>query len=336
MISKRWQAGPVAFVVAVLVAGACSSGHHGRPSQASSASASGRATTTRPAKAADLVLTVAGGASLPAAVSRVVALPDGDRIVLLGGEPAAGGSRATVLRLDPASGAAVSLGSLSQATHDAAGAVIGGAFVVFGGGEAHTIDAVQSIAPGQPARVISHLPQPRSDVVSATVDNHTYLLGGYDGTRATADVLDTTDGLHFGVVTRLPTPVRYAAVAVTGHRIWLFGGEAAGGDTTDVQVVDLDTRTAKIAGHLPQPLAHAAALAVSGRVVVAGGRLAGQPTDHTLLFDPDKVAFTAGPALPKPVLDAAPVVLGDTGYLIGGESPKPVASIVTVRMALRP
>jgi hypothetical protein len=279
------------------------------------------------------VLTIAAGASLPAAVSRVVALVDGDRVVLLGGEPAAGGSRADVLRVDPATGAAVSLGSLSQATHDAAGAVINGAFMVFGGGEAHTIDAVQSIAAGQPSRVVSHLPQPRSDVVSATVDEHTYLLGGYDGTRATAAVLDTTDGVHFTTLTKLPTPVRYAAVAVTGRQIWLFGGEAAGGDTTDVQLIDLGGRTAKVAGHLPRPLAHAAALAVAGHVVLAGGRLSGRPTDQTSLFDPRTIQFSAGPALPKPVLDAAPIVIGDTGYLIGGESPKPLSSIVTLRMA---
>src|SRR4051794_1419801 len=225
------RAAPILCVAASLLATSCRGGHHtAKPATATNskpASAPSSAPTT--AAPVDLVITVAAGPSLPAPVSRVVALVDGDSVVLLGGEPASGGSSAGVIRVDPATGRGTSIGTLGQATHDAAGAVVNGAFVVFGGGEQHTIDAGQSIAPGQPARVVGHLPQPRSDVVAATVDDHTYLLGGYDGTRATPDVLDTTDAVHFTVLTKLPVPVRYAAVAVTGHRIWLFGGEAAGG-----------------------------------------------------------------------------------------------------------
>src|SRR5205823_15010546 len=117
-------------------------------------------------------------------------------------------------------------------------------WLVFGGGEARTIDTVQSFGDSGTGRIVGRLPTSRSDLVAASVGGRVYLLGGYDGTRPVADVLETSDGVRFGVVARVPDPVRYPAVAVVGSRIYLFGGEGPGGITTDIQEVDPASRTA--------------------------------------------------------------------------------------------
>ena len=302
------------------------------PAKSGAKSGSGAGSTTTVAR--PLTLQVSSGPALPVALSREVALADGDRVVLLGGLGSAGTSTAGVFRIDPVTGSSVKLGGLAKATHDSAGAVIDNAFVVFGGGEQQTIDTVQAITPGAPAKVIGHLPQPRSDLVTAAIEGHVYVLGGFDGTHTIADVLDTTDGVHFSVLTRLPTPVRYGAVAVTGHHIWLFGGEAGSTDTDQIQEVDVDARTARVVGHLPERLAHATALVIGGRVVLAGGRLSGKPTNRTWTIDPERDPTTVadGPTLPQALLDAASAVIGDTGYLFGGEAPKPLTSTLVLRM----
>ena len=71
--------------------------------------------------------------ALPAPVERALALPVGGRIIIAGG--LSGGHSATgVFAFDPASGHLSALGSVPQAFHDAAGAVVRGRLLVFGGG----------------------------------------------------------------------------------------------------------------------------------------------------------------------------------------------------------
>ena len=59
------------------------------------------------------------------------------------------------------------------------------------------------------------------------------MLGGFDGQSPSASVLQTADGRAFKRVARLPTPVRYAAAATVGDKIYAFGGELGDGSDTD-------------------------------------------------------------------------------------------------------
>ena len=71
----------------------------------------------------------------------------------------------------------------------------------------------------------------------------------------------------------LAEPVRYPAVAVVHHAIYLFGGvtTASGADTTAIQRYDPKTQTTSVVAHLAAPLSHATAMVFGGVVFVLGG-----------------------------------------------------------------
>ena len=167
-----------------------------------------------------------------------------------------------------------------------------------------------------------------------TVGSSAYVLGGYDGQSTVESVLRTSDGRHFATVARLPTPVRYPAVAALGNTIYAFGGELADGkDSTDVQAIDVPSHRATIIGHLPQSVAHASAVDLSGAIYLLGGRRNGRASDQILRFDPSRRVLVAAGRLPVPVTNAAAAVVGGTAYLIGGlgAGGASLDSIVTVR-----
>src|SRR5205085_5358404 len=108
------------------------------------------------------------------------------------------------------------------------------------------------------------LPAARSDAAAVTIGGTAYLVGGYTGTRADAEVLATTDGRHFRAVAALPVPVRYPAAAPFGGKVLVFGGQAVTGTRVGrpvdtIQAVDPARHTASVIGRLPEPLAGAAA-----------------------------------------------------------------------------
>jgi hypothetical protein len=290
---------------------------------------------------------------LPAAVSRATVLPAGSGLLILGGLTPRSVSTDAVTRLDPATGATRPAGTLASATHDAAGAVLGGRPYLFGGGSAASVATVQAVSTGGVAAVTGRLPTVRSDVSGVTVGPTAYLVGGYDGTTYDAAVLATSDGRHFRTAARLPIPVRYPAVAADGSQIWVFGGQTPSGPTSAVQRINVRAGTASVAGHLPQPVQGASAVTLDGRIYVAGGQLtasAGADTaapgssgdrpavSRTVLgFDPGTGHATAVAQLPVPVAYAGAAVAGGgtggtggTAYLVGGSNGQRNVPAVTV------
>ena len=235
----------------------------------------------------------------------------------------------TVYRIDPSTGAATTLPALPSRAHDVAGAFIAGRALVLGGGWQTESSDVQAV--GTSPSVVGHLPRPRADLATVTTGAATYVVGGYDGHDALADVLRTTDGTHFDVVTQLPVPVRYAALAVLGSTLWVFGGDLGTVDTDTIQAIDLTTRTATVAGHLPATLGHASAFVLHGTAWVVGGRAGGAPSANIRRFDPTTRSVSVVGKLPIPVRDAAVAVVGTTAYLLGGQSPNPINDVVVLR-----
>ncbi len=275
---------------------------------------------------------------LSAPVSRAVVVADGSSLVALGGLDASDSSVSGVYRIDPSAGAATRIGELARPTHDAGGAELGSALLVFGGGSTSVYSSVQEFQPGASTRVVASLPEPRADLAVATLGERAFILGGYDGTRLVPDVLSTSDGTSFKVVGQLPQMVRYPAVAALDGAIYVFGGEQSGGEasgspTTAIQRIDANTGAARVVGQLPGPLGHAAAAVLGGKIVVMGGRgPSGQPTDSVLVFDPTTGGVTSAGPLPQPRADAGVATVGDTVYLVGGEGPSTLDTVVEVRV----
>ena len=273
---------------------------------------------------------------LPAAVSREVVLPGAGGLLMAGGLTPSGASANTVTALDPVTGATRPAGRLAEATHDAAGMMLGGRAFVLGGGTAASVPTIQAFSPGIQAAVVGQLTRARSDSSGVSAGPVGYVVGGYDGTTVDPRVLATTDGRHFRVAARLPVPVRYAGAAAADGMIWVFGGQTAvsGSGATDViQRVDPATGAAAVVGRLPQPVQGAAVISLDGRIYVAGGATA-QGTSRTVFgFDPATSRVTAVGELPVPVGYAAAAVTGGVGYLVGGEDgARPVPTVTTFHL----
>jgi outer membrane protein assembly factor BamB len=313
---------------ALAAAGGCSSARHPAPVARMPA-----ARPRPPAVRRVVVLRVTRAPwRLNAPISREVVLAEGHSLLIAGGLTADGASSAAVLRLDPSTGTAGRIASLVSPTHDAGGAVLAGRGLVFGGGSVASVSVVQAFSPGARPAVIGRLPRPRSDLGSATAGGVAYVAGGYDGVTMARPVLATRDGRVFTAVASLPIAVRYAAVAVVGRDLWVFGGERHGAPVSAIQRVDLSARTATVAGHLPAPVGEATALVIDGHVYIAGGRTTGGVlTSRVLAFDPATVTAKVAAHLPAPAADSGGAVLGHTGYLLGGETPGATAGVTELR-----
>jgi len=336
-----------AVVVAALLLGACGNGSDGRATATSTApgapTGNGATTTTsgaaRPSTAGATGAVTAATApwTLAEPVAREIVVTTGTDLEIIGGLDHTKFSTAAVVVVDPSTGSAQTPAKLAEAVHDAAGAALNGLVLVFGGGgpsESGTAD-VQEVPASGSATIVGKLPEPRSDHVAATVGNRAYVFSGYDGSAFLPSVVSTTDGKSFTAVGSLVVPVRYAAIAVVGKTIYLFGGvaDAAGHDTAAIQALDTATGTITQVAQLPTTVSHASAVTIGGRVYVLGGFVNNSTlSDEILRFDPTTKTTTAVGKLPFPVSDAGATVIAGKGYLVGGESTarNPLTSVVVV------
>ncbi|HEU5033417.1 MAG TPA: hypothetical protein VFT62_01535 [Mycobacteriales bacterium] len=276
---------------------------------------------------------------LPQPVSRAVAVAAGSRIVVLGGLTTGDVTTGRVVTLDPTSWTGRTGGQLREPVHDASGAWLAGRAVVFGGGSSTEVADVQSWRNGR-TQVVGRLPEGRSDSSAVTVGGTAYVLGGFDGSRMTRDIVATRDGAHLRVVGRLKVGVRYAAVAAVGGDIYVVGGQlattegtSAGPQSDAIQRFDLGTGRTSVVGHLPESLGHAMAFTVGGRLYVAGGRHLTTATARIWRVDLGTGGVHAVRAgrLPHPLSDAAVVNAGRRGVvLVGGETTGPYAPQTTI------
>ena len=237
---------------------------------------------------------------LPEPVQREVAVGDHGVILLAGGLDRGQQSTNGVFRLTLA-GHLTLLGSLPVAFHDAAGALIGDALYVFGGGAASSSSTVQrfNLETGR-GSVVAHLPRPLSDLESAVTPNGVYLIGGYDGVSGRREIYRTRDGTHFILAARLPQPARYAAVAALGNTVVIANGTG---------VYALGSKLRRV-GTLPTQANGDAAFALGGHVYVAGSsvyRVYPGPVERVVASIP---VSNAGTAMSR---DNAWIIGGSTG-----------------------
>jgi N-acetylneuraminic acid mutarotase len=205
--------------------------------------------------------------------------------------------------------------------------------LLFGGGQAEGSDQIVQVQPGR-AHQVAHLPQPLSDLASASVDGTTYLVGGWNGaTPSTAVYRFRGDG-DPTQVGRLPLGVRYPGAAAVAGRIVVAGGEDSTGNATrEVSVFDPRSGRSRQVAALPAPVDHAAGVALAGRFYLVGGLRRGSPSDSVLSWTPGERRFVRAGRLPVPLADAAAVPFAGGIAVIGGRGPSGAADSV---LLLRP
>lgn len=264
-------------------------------------------------------------------ISRANAFASGGRILLVGGLTRGDVSTSAVTAIDPRSGAQHRVGMLARPVHDAGGGTLGGRPYLFGGGSSVSTALVQRSGAGR-ATVAGRLPAARSDLAAVRVGGAVYLVGGYDGQHWSAAVLRTRDGRTFHSVARLPVPVRYPAVAAAAGAIWVFGGLTPAGPTDVVQRVDPASGRSAIVAHLPLRLTGASAFVLDGQVLICGGKSGGQARRAIYrLDDRSRTVIRAG-KLARPASYAAAAVVSGAGYLLGGETSRPLRRVQVIRL----
>jgi hypothetical protein len=267
---------------------------------------------------------------LPAPLSRSVVLPVAGGLEVLGGLLNGDHSSAVVQRIALPAGTVTADGTLATGVHDAAGVAYQGSLYVYAGGAAQEVNTVQKAVPGGTSVTAGALPDPRSDLVSVQVGGKVVVLGGYNGHRTLKDILVSTDGVHFTVLTQLPVPVRYPAAVVRGSQIWVYGGDVNLKPVDVIQRIDLAAGTATVVGHLPGPLSHEAGLVFGTSVWLAGGSTA-TGTTAALWRSDDGLAFVRSGSLPAPRSDAGVAMVQGVGYLVGGEGTGRFDTVVAVK-----
>ncbi len=300
------------------------------PSAASSPSPGPPSPTPTSSPAPPVIRATILPARLPTGLSRAVAIALDDWIEVYGGFASTGSTTGEILAFDPATGELTAVGELAVAVHDAAGVAIGGGVTIFGGGSGAPTAVVQHIDSQGLVRVIGNLPAPRADLSAVAIGNSAFILGGGASGLLAPQILASDDGVQFRVVATLQSAARYAAVAETGGRVYVIGGEAAAGESAAIQRFDPATGEVDVIGQMPNPISHASAMVLDGRIFLVGGRSGGIAQDAIWQIDAVTGGARLAGRLPQPVSDFALAVVGGVGYAIGGETDKPVASIVEI------
>lgn len=370
--ARRWRGTAVLIVVLLVATGAAI--YLVKALGGSKTSSSSSTTVVSGTTSPKVTVTVATPtAQLNSPVSSEVVLPGaGAQLVVMGGATTGGTTASGVFTFDTTSGELTLAGQLSTGLADACGALIAGQDVVVGGRSPPVVATVQQMpqpGPNLPfatANVVGALPQPRADAATTTIGPTTYLVGGDDGTKLLSQVLSTTDGRTWAPVANLVQPVRFAAAAATGTTLYVFGGESISSTAPatpfdTIQALDLATHRVRIVGHLPEPLFQASALTIGNRIFIIGGTAvlgspspphgsgssattsASPPTPVTVptiwSFDAANAKLTEVGRLSVPVAQAGIAVLGQTAWVIGGESNGTAVSAVqtvTVKAAPAP
>jgi N-acetylneuraminic acid mutarotase len=134
----------------------------------------------------------------------------------------------------------------------------------------------------------------------------------------------------------MPNPVRYAAAAAIGSRIYVAGGTTGTQARREILEIDPKTHRTRVVARLPGPIAHAAGATLGGLFYVLGGRddsLTGQ-TSAIWAFDPATRRLRRAGRLPKALSDLAAVTDGDHLVVVGGRDS--AGGVHAERWTLRP
>jgi hypothetical protein len=203
-VSRLLSSTSAVAAMGLLVVGCSSQTVSARPRTKSARPETSPPTTSRARPQTVTFASSTAAFKLPAAVSRPTVFAAAGELLVVGGLTAADTTTQAILRVDLTQGAVNPAGQLPIPVHDAAGAVVDRRDLTFGGGSTAVTSLVQDVTPGAAPQVISHLPQPRADLVAISDNNIGHVLGGFNGTQGSTAILRTRDGKTFAVIGTLP------------------------------------------------------------------------------------------------------------------------------------
>ncbi len=200
-------------------------------------------------------------------------------MILLGGSAYVfGGGEAvstdTVVRVDPATGAAAVAGKLDEPLSDLGAAVVGGhAYLVGGYTGAKYASAVLRYLGGGRTATVARLPSGLRYAGVAALGGRIYVAGGLTTGGETAAIYAVDPVAHtVHRVGALPAPTAYGALVPFGGALYFVGGKTSSGTPLST-VLRIDPQSGKttVAALLPRGLAEPAAVALPHTIVVLGG-----------------------------------------------------------------
>jgi YVTN family beta-propeller protein len=225
-----------------------------------------------------------------------------------------------------------SLPNLPKAFHDAAGAVIGNALYLFGGGDAvGQLDAILRVDAHGATSTVGRLPSPSSDSIAATIGGTAYIVGGYTGTEWLDTIVAFSPGRGARIVAHLPVGLRYPAVGAAGGRLVIAGGTTPTVHATRA-IYSFDPVAASVTkiGDLALPITHASAAGAGAEVIVAGGQNdSHQPQAAIVAVNPTTRRVRDAGTLTTARSDSALVNADGHLILIGGKTASTTLNIVS-------
>lgn len=171
------------------------------------------------------------------------------------------------------------------------------------------------------------MPLPRSEHAVVEFDGHVWVLGGYPPGRLPSDLVQVYDPSisRWTLGPTLPQPIHHTHVAAVDGKLYLFGGEIAGGSTGQQEefVAETWVHDPAVGGwerRAPMPTARSGGgkAVVDGKIYVAGGR---PPGGHAFeVYDPATDTWEKLPDMPTQRNHLAMVAIDGKIIVAGGRT----------------
>lgn len=256
--------------------------------------------------------------------TEVAATAAGQRIYVIGGFIADGGTVATVEVLDTATGQWTRGPDLPLAVNHAMSATVGGNVYVFGGWRADKqASAAAFRLDGNAWRPIAEMPQPRAAGVAVPINGSVYVAGGVarSGLAEEMMVYDAAND-RWTTAPGPPTRREHLGGAASGGRVYTVGGRTGAGNLTAFEAYDPGPKQWTKLPDLPTARGGLAGAATcTGHVVAVGGEIPATFAEAEAFAVRDG-RWLALPKMPTARHGLGAVVVGTTLYTLAG-GPQP-------------
>lgn len=226
---------------------------------------------------------------------------------------------------------------------EAAGAVFGGQFYVFGGsngnGASNVPQVYDPVSDSWSFRAAD--PFATGESSAAVINNKIYVAEGWinSDSNTPTNALRIYDPATNAWTTGAPSPNMKgaSASAVIGTKLYLAGGTRNGNFVkfSALEIYDASSNTWSLGPSLPKAIEYPVGAALSGKFYVVGGDFVNSsfndvPSDTLYIYDPATNSWATGAPMPTARTGASAAVAGGKLYVLGGNDS--VGSLATVEV----